>query len=49
MAEFLDVLKEEFEKQLATKTNWGRNDVMLAFHSALIQTFAHFLPKELDK
>lgn len=32
---FLELLREEFRKELSPKTNWGRNDVAAAFERAV--------------
>lgn len=36
MDRFLDLLREEFEKTIETKTGWGKNEVMVAFDRASI-------------
>ena len=41
--EFLKVLQEEFEKALTTKTNWGRNDLLLAYERAKTAALAKFI------
>lgn len=31
---YQELLREEFEKEMAKKTGWGRNDIMAAFDRA---------------
>ncbi len=34
---FLDMLREEFVKEIGTKTGWGKNEIMVAFDKASIR------------
>jgi hypothetical protein len=40
MQKFVDDFSKEFENRLKEKTNWGRNEIMVAFRIALIETLA---------
>lgn len=37
MNEFYEILEKCFEEQLSSKTNWGRNEVKVAFDKAFIK------------
>ena len=39
---FLDILREEFESMIATKTGWGKNEIMVAFDKASIKALSRY-------
>ena len=39
---FVEILREEFEKQLQSKTGWGRNEVLTAFDKACISAMIRY-------
>lgn len=38
----VEMIREEFEKQLQSKTNWGRNEVITALDKACIQAMIKY-------
>ena len=39
---FLDMLREEFETELKTKTGWGRNEILIAFDKASVRAVVRY-------
>lgn len=43
---YYEVVREEFEKELATKTGWGRNEILSAFDRAIAKAAMTFLDEQ---
>ena len=41
-----ELLREEFEKEMAAKTGWGRNDIMAAFDRAAAKAALRILDEK---
>ena len=41
--ELLAAIQEAFQKQLEAKTNWGRNEVLVAFERAKSEALVRFI------
>ena len=39
---FLDYIREEFEREIAAKTGWGKNEIMVAFDKASIKALIKY-------
>lgn len=39
---FLDLLREEFAKEIGSKTGWGKNEIMVAFDKASIRALIRY-------
>lgn len=46
--ELIDELRKAFHKRLQTKTNWGRNQIILEFERAVIEVLMN-KPKEIKE
>ena len=44
----IELIREEFHKQLETKTGWGRNDIKLIFERALSIALSRCMDEEND-
>jgi len=38
IGEFLDILVKEFQKGLQRKPGWGKNEVLVEFHQAIVRS-----------
>ena len=39
---FYDYIREEFEKEIGTKTGWGKNEIMVAFDKACAKAIMRY-------
>lgn len=37
-----DYIREEFEKEISTKTGWGKNEIMTAFDKAAVRAMIRY-------
>lgn len=37
-----DYIREEFEKEISTKTGWGKNEIMVAFDKAAARAIVRY-------
>lgn len=42
MDRLLELIREEFEKEISTKTGWGKNEIMMHFDKACIRAIAKY-------
>ena len=42
----VDTIKEEFEKIIATKTGWGKNEIMRAYDQAVSKAVLRIMDEE---
>lgn len=42
----VELIKEEFEKIISTKTGWGKNDIIKAHNEAIANAVLRFLDNE---
>lgn len=40
LADFINLLRTNFSSRISTKTGWGKNELMVAFERAVIDTMA---------
>lgn len=43
---YYELIREEFEKELAAKTGWGRNEIMAAFDRATSKAAMRFIDEK---
>jgi len=39
---FIEILREEFDKEIAAKTGWGKNEIMIAFDKASVRALYRY-------
>jgi hypothetical protein len=39
---FIEIIREEFEKEIASKTGWGKNEIMVAFDKASVKALYRY-------
>jgi hypothetical protein len=46
MKTLYDFMREEFEKEVGSKTGWGKNEVMAAFDKAVVRALYRYAAQQ---